>query len=181
MVLGAIRNPGVSDLKPDGTFSITGVFGRSRLRIALPDDWAVTSVMLDGRDVAEQPFDLRSGETVTGVQIIVTKRITSVSGQIVDGRGAPVMDGTVIVFASDSDRWAENSRFVKSARPDQEGQWRIKGLPPGEYLAVAVDFVEDGQWNEREYLETLRRYGQKLILAEAGSQSISLKLLAPVP
>jgi hypothetical protein len=178
-VLGAFRNPGASDVKADGTFSITGVFGRSRLRITLPDDWGVKAVLLDGRDVAEQSFELRSGETVSGVQVVVTKRVTSVTGQIVDDKGAALTDGTVIVFASDSERWAEDSRFVKSARPDQQGQWQIKGLPPGEYLAVAVDFVEDGQWNEAEYLESLRRHAQKLALAEAASQSISLKLTAP--
>jgi hypothetical protein len=178
-VLGAFRNPGASDVKADGTFSVTGVFGQSRLRVTLPDAWAVKAVLLDGRDVAEQPFELRSGETITGMQIVVTNKVTSVIGQIVDDKGAPLMDGTVIVFASDSDRWAENSRFVKSARPDQQGQWQVKGLPAGEYLAVAVDYVEDGQWNEPEYLESLRRHAQKLTLDEAASKSISLKLIVP--
>ena len=39
--------------------------------------------------------------------------------------------------------------FVKSARPDQQGKYEIRGLPAGEYLAVAIDYVEEGMWNEQ--------------------------------
>ena len=181
MVLGAFRNPGFAELKEDGTFSIVGVFGRSRLRITLPEDWAVKAVLHDSRDIAELPIELRSGEVLSGVQVIVTKRVTSVTGQLVDEKGAPLSDGTVIVFAADSGRWVEDSRFVRSARPDQQGQWRIRGLPPGDYLAVAVESVEDGQWNESEYLESIRRYGQKVTLVEAGDHTVALKPVTPGP
>jgi hypothetical protein len=146
MVAGAFRNAGSAEVNADGTFSINGVFGRSRLRTTLPDEWAVKAVMHDGRDIAELPIELRSGETLSGVQIIVTKRVPSLSGQLVDDKGAALSDGSVIVFAEDSTKWIEDSRFVRSSRPDQSGRWRIRGLPPGDYLAVAVDTVEDGQW-----------------------------------
>jgi protocatechuate 3,4-dioxygenase beta subunit len=176
-LLGAFRNPGSADVNADGTFTIKGVFGRSRLRLTLPDGWALKAVLHDGRDIAELPIELRSGETLSGVQVIVTKRMTSVTGQLVDEKGSPLTDGTVVVFAADSSRWAEDSRFVRSARPDQQGQWRIRGLPPGEYLAVAVESIEDGQWNEPEYLESIRRFGQKVTLVEAGEQTVALKLV----
>ena len=176
-LLGAFRNPGSADVNADGTFTIKGVFGRSRLRLTLPDGWALKAVLHDGRDIAELPIELRSGETLSGVQVIVTKRMTSVTGQLVDEKGSPLTDGTVVVFAADSSRWAEDSRFVRSVRPDQQGQWRIRGLPPGEYLAVAVESIEDGQWNEPEYLESIRRFGQKVTLVEAGEQTVALKLV----
>lgn len=179
MVLGAFRNPGAAEVGLDGTFTINGVFGRSRLRTTLPDEWAVKAVMHDGRDIAELPIELRSGETLSGVQVIVTKRVTSLTGQLVDDKGAPLADGSVIVFAEDSAKWVEDSRFVRSSRPDQSGRWRIRGLPPGDYLAVAVDTVEDGQWNEPEYLESIRRYSQKVTLVEAGDHTVALKLVMP--
>jgi hypothetical protein len=141
----------------------------------------VKAVMHDGRDIAELPIELRSGETLSGVQVIVTKRVTSLTGQLVDDKGGPLSDGSVIVFAEDSTKWVEDSRFVRSSRPDQSGRWRIRGLPPGDYLAVAVDTVEDGQWNEPEYLESIRRYGQKVTLVEAGDHTVALKLVTPGP
>ena len=68
---------------------------------------------------------------------------------------------------------------MKSARPDQQGKYEIRGLPPGEYLAVAIDYVEEGMWSDPEYLESIRRYGQKVSLTEGASQTISLKLVIP--
>jgi Carboxypeptidase regulatory-like domain len=182
MILGAFRNAGRSEIAEDGTFSINGVFGRSRLRlIGLPEDWAVKAVLHDGRDVAETPIELRSGETMTGVQVILTRRITSLTGQLTDAKGAPLADGTVVVFSTEPQRWVDDSRFVRAARPDQQGLWRIKGLPPDEYFVVAVETVEEGQWFESEFLEAIRRYAEKVQLAEAGSETVSLKLVTLDP
>ena len=62
-----------------------------------------------------------------------------------------------------------------ATRPDQQGQYRISGLPPGDYLANAVDYVQEGQWNDPEYLESVRRYAQKLTISEGASRAITLE------
>jgi protocatechuate 3,4-dioxygenase beta subunit len=178
LALGAFGLPS-SEVGDDGAFSIKGVIGRPWLSVRLPESWAVKAVLHNGRDLMDSPFELRSGETWSDVQVIVTDRVTTVSGQLADSKGAPITDATVIVFASDAAKWAQNPRFIKAARPDQQGRWQIKGLPPGEFLAVAVDYVEDGQWNDPEYLESIRQYGQKVTLADAASEGISLKVIVP--
>ena len=91
-------------------------------------------------------------------------------------RRIALLVGTVIVFANDPTKWAEDSRFVRSVRPDQQGQYEIKGLPAGEYLAVAVDYVAEGMWNDPEYLEGLRRYAQRVTLTEGDARAVTLKL-----
>ena len=68
---------------------------------------------------------------------------------------------------------------MKTARPDQGGSYQIKGLPPGDYVAVAVSYVEDGMWNDPEYLDAIRRYGQKLTLGDGDSQTRLLKVVTP--
>ena len=52
-------------------------------------------------------------------------------------------------------------------------------MPPGEYLAVALDYVEQGIWNDSEYLESIRRYTQRLTLNEAGARTVALTLVIP--
>jgi len=173
-------NPGNADsgrVKDDWTFLATGVYGAAKIRASLPDSWMVKSILQDGRDVADTAFELRSGETLSRIQIVVSNRVNSVAGQLVDDKGAPLADGSVIVFASDAEKWSEDSRFVRTTRPDQEGRYQIRGLPPGEYLAVAIDYVEDGLWNDPEYLESIRRYGHKITLGEADTQTVALKLI----
>jgi Carboxypeptidase regulatory-like domain len=136
-------------------------------------------ILQDGRDVTDTAFEGRSGETLNGLQLVITNQVNSVAGALVDGTGAPLVDGTVIVFAADSEKWSEDSRFVRFTRPDSDGNFSIKGLPPGEYLAAAVDYVEEGMWNDPEYLESIRRYGQKVTLGDADARTVSLKIVTP--
>jgi hypothetical protein len=178
MILGAIGFP-ASEVKADGTFSVDGVFGRARLTLTLPDAWVMKEVLHDGRDITDSPFELRSGETRSDVQVIITNKVTSVSGHLADDKAAPITDATIIVFSNDATKWSQGNRFVKAARPDQQGRWQVKGLPPGEFVAVAVDYVEDGEWNDPDYLESIRRLGAKVALDEGASQEIPLKLAKP--
>jgi hypothetical protein len=178
-LLGTFRNPGMSEVTSDGAFSIKGVFGRSRLRVTLPDEWMVTTISHEGRDITDTPIELGSSELLTDVEVVITNRVTTVEGAVVNEKGLPSNDATVLVFASDATRWSDDSRAVRAARPDQTGRFQIKGLPAGEYVALALDYVEDGMWNDPEYLESIRSHGQKLSIAEAGAHSISLKLLTP--
>ena len=49
------------------------------------------------------------------------------------------------------------SRFVRTASADDKGRFRISGLPPAErYLAVATDYLEDGEHYDPEFLERMR-------------------------
>jgi protocatechuate 3,4-dioxygenase beta subunit len=175
-VLGAFRNPGGSEVLSDGTFTVTGVFGRSALSVSTPPDWAIASIQHDGRDVTDQPIELRSGESWSDVQVIITNRLTTLAGQVVDAKGQPTTDGMSVIFATDASKWGPNSRYVRAARPDQQGQWQVKGLPAGDYLAVALDDVEDGTWNDPDYLASIERYAHKITMQEAEAQSITLKL-----
>ena len=159
-------------VKEDWTFTVTGVYGPARLRVDVPDGWIVKTILQDGRDIADTAIETRNGDTLAGLQVVLSNRVSSVGGQLTDDNGAPLADGTIIVFASDADKWSEDSRFVRSARPDQDGTYQIRGLPPGEYLVVAIDYVEDGMWNDPEYLDSIRRYGRRITLGEADAQTM---------
>jgi carboxypeptidase family protein len=169
--------PDSGRVKDDWTFVVGGLFGPVQVRVALPDGWAVKSIFQDGRDVTDSPIEMRGGEQMTGVQIVLTNKVSTLVGQLADDKGAPLADGTVIVFADDAEKWSEDSRYVRAARPDQQGRYEIKGLPAGDYLAVAVDYVEDGMWNDPEYLESIRQYGRTVNVTENGTHTIALKLV----
>ena len=135
--------------------------------------------MRDGHDITDVPIALKSGERLSGIQIVLTDRVTNVNGQVTDARGSPVTDGTIVVFADDTERWLDPSRFIRAGRPDQLGHFQARGLPPGNYLAAAIGYVEDGMWNDPEYLESIRRFAQKVTLSDGESLTIALKLVNP--
>ena len=166
-------------VRDNGTFTVSGIFGPARLRVTVPDTWVVRAIMQNGRDVTDTVFEPANGGVLSGFQVIVSNRVTTLSGRITDDKGAALADGTVLVFSSDGARWADDSRFVQAARPDQEGRYQIRGLPPGEYLAAAIDYVEEGKWNDPEYLESIRGLGQRFTLGEADTHALMLRLITP--
>jgi hypothetical protein len=105
--------------------------------------------------------------------------VTEAWGQIVDGKGNPVGDATVILFPVEEERWFESSRAVRATRPDQQGRWRLTALPAGDYFAIAMDYVEVDAWQDPEYLAGLRDHASRITIPDGGAASANLTLVVP--
>ncbi len=161
----------------DWTFELKGVAGTVLFSIGkLPEGWMLRSVLLDGRDITDTPLDVHGTEEVTGLEVAVTNRTTEIGGTVSDAKGDPVQDYTIVVFAEDAARWRWPSRFVRTARPDQSGNFKIANLPAAKYLVVALDYVEEGESDDPEFLELLRSRGTTFTLAEGETRALQLKL-----
>jgi hypothetical protein len=68
---------------------------------------------------------------------------------------------------------------VRTARPDAAGGFEFRNVIPGDYLAVALEYVRDGDWTDPEFLEKLRERGAKVKVDDRGAPPISLKLVKP--
>jgi hypothetical protein len=178
-LLGAFRGSVDGQIQEDGTFTASHVFGRARVQVTLPDGWMMKRVDSNGRDVADDVLELRSGEEVAGLRVEVTDRLTHVSGEVVDKKGVAVREATVLLFADDAQKWFQTSRWIKATRPDQQGRWEVKGLPPGDYRAVALEYVEDGSWNDPEYLQSLADMSQRVTVSVDSPQNLQLKVTTP--
>lgn len=167
-------------VKEDWSFEMKGIGGRMFFRTSgLPPGYMLKAVLLDGRDITDVPLDIKGTEDVTDLQVVVTTQVTKVNGAPTDAKGQPVLEYTVVVFAEDAARWKYPSRFLATARPDQQGRFKISNLPPGRYLAVALEYLEEGQSEDPEYLETLRPLATKFTLAEGETKTLDLKVTKP--
>ncbi|MGE5358221.1 MAG: carboxypeptidase regulatory-like domain-containing protein [Bacteroidales bacterium] len=173
-----IRNPGMQGIvNDDFTFEMKSLGGRIIFRTSrLPDGYMVKAVQVDGRDTTDTPLELRGREEVRGLQVVLTARATQVSGSVTDAAGRPAIDYSVIVFAEDAARWTYPSRFLATARPDQQGHYRVANLPAGRYLAVALAYVEEGQSEDPDYLESLRPFATKFTLGEGDRKTLDLTI-----
>ena len=106
--------------------------------------------------MTDSGIEFRANENVTDIELELTNRVTDLSGVVTNSRGAAVKDYSVVVFAQDRDKWTPNSRYMRTGRPDQDGRFKVTGLPPGEYHIVALDYVDTNEWTEPEYLERVR-------------------------
>jgi hypothetical protein len=138
-------------------FQLVGMSGTFRIVVTVPDGWTLKAVMLDGRDVTDEPIDLR-GQNAT-VRVVVSDRPSSVSGTALL-RGAPA-DLDVVVFA------------------DAQGRFQIADLPAGErYVAAALEYLEEGEQDDPQFLERLRSRGTSFSLIEGQQRAIQLDAIA---
>jgi hypothetical protein len=93
-----------------------------------------------------------------------------------DASARPVTDYVVVAFSSDRAKWGFQSRFIQSARPNQEGRFSIKGLPPDDYIVVALDYLEPGEEGDPEQLDQWKTRGTPVTLANAEAKGLTLKL-----
>jgi hypothetical protein len=159
----------------DWTFEVTRQLSLARLLVEAPPPWRVKRVLFEGKDVTDTALDFL-GRDLDGFVVTMSSRQTSVSGAVADGE-KPALDCLVIMFAEDSARWTFPSRFMGAARPNQQGQFVIDGLPPGGYLALALPTAQSVDWQDPEFLEKVRGLGTRVTLAEAEKKTLDLKLV----
>ena len=177
-VLPTVR---VASLDADWSFKMTNLGGPFLFRpVGLPDGWMLAAVRLDDRDITDVPWDVPTGgRQIGGLKIVVTQKVGRVTGSVVDDSNAPTANAAVVVFPEDESLWIPGSRFLRSTRPDKDGRFSMTGLPAGSYRAIAREFVEDGQWEDRAFLDAARDSAVSFVLSEGGSRALTLKVPAP--
>jgi len=162
----------------DFTFEIKAAPNTARIALfgQLPG-WAIKSVRYRGVDVTDSGIEFRPNEDVSDVEVELTNRVSTVSGLVTNAKGEALKDYTVVVFPQDRDKVTPNSRFMRTARPDQDGRYKVTGLPPGEYRVIALDYVDPNEWNSAEFIDGVRSKATAFSLTEGDTKSVDLKVV----
>lgn len=162
----------------DLTFELKTQPGTFRMAVIGQPGWSIRSVRYRATDVTDSGMEFRANEDVTGVEVELTNKVTDVNGLVTNAKGEPMKDYSVIVFAQDRDKWTPNSRYLKTSRPDQDGRYRVTGLPPGEYRAIALDYVDPNDWNDPQFLDGVRPKATAFSINEGETKSVDLKVVS---
>jgi hypothetical protein len=149
--------------------------GQGRGQAQGQGQWTLKSVIVAGLDVTDQPVDLKPGQNVENVTIVLSDRATEIAGTVRDGKSAPVSGITVIAFSSERQYWRAQSRHIQAARTDATGAFALRGLPAGDYLLVAVDDVDQGEWFDPAYLDQARASATRATLSEGEKKTMDLR------
>lgn len=167
---------GTGRVDPDWSFEIGGMGDAQLVRLlGLPDGWVLEAVLLNGRNITDQPVHLPAGRTTGGFRIVVTDRTTRLRATIVDDDGRPVTDCRVVIFAADATRWQYPSRFVRAERPDQHGTIDVRGLPTEHYLVFAATGIPRGAETNPEFLGRIRPTATSFTLGAGETRHLTIR------
>jgi hypothetical protein len=166
-----------------GRFQLRGLSGGRAIFNAFPTTpsmgaptWFLKSVTIDGENVTDVPFDLSTARDDTKIEIVMTDKQTTISGIVRNIRGEQVNDYTVVVLPERLKEGTIAARYTRTVRPDQQGRFQTRGLPPGDYLAAAVESLEQGGHWDPAFRKQVEATTKRFRLTEGQTATVDLTL-----
>jgi hypothetical protein len=151
--------------------------GRYYVRISgAPAGWTLKSATLNGRDLSNVPILI--DRDVSNLVVTFTDAPSTLSGQVHSAAGPPDTTATVLVFPAESAAWINYGSFprrLREIRVGRDGHYRTVGLPPGDYLVVAVADEAAANWQDPAVLKALAREATSVTLADGESRALTLR------
>jgi len=179
---------GYSNILPNGSFTLHAGRGDFRIGVAplliasgafrfLSMNSPVTfkgnyvkSIRLGDVDVLNRPLHLE-GPTSDSLDIVIGTAGGGVNGVVVDQDRKPLPNVTV-ALVPDGDRRARLD-LKKSTSSDLSGRFSFAAIPPGDYIAFAIDGPDDGEWQNPDVVALAGIRGVAVRVAD-GPTSIEL-------
>jgi hypothetical protein len=174
----------VGRVSPDGTFEISGLVpGAYRVVPTLAGmpaanaAWVVKSATAGTLNVIDEPFEIQAGARLPDIEIRFTERKTELTGTLLDQRGQPAPEFSVIVFGTNPAFWRQGSRWIAApTRPASDGRFTITGLPPGEYFLAALTRFDPQEWYTQAFLEEVVPGALRVALTEGETTVQDIRL-----
>ncbi len=174
---GSIRAPSAQPTE-DGTFELRGVVpGKYVVAIYnMPDGMYLKSVRASGQDAARTMIDLTSGVSGT-LDILVSPHGAEISGTVKTDDGDALPGAQVTVWPKEvrpDDVLIGGSVFTT----DQNGDFHVTGLAPGDYFVAAWEELEQGLGDDIDFLRHFTSQAVAVTLEEGAHQTAQPKLIS---
>jgi len=163
-------------VESEGSFSLLEV-PSGPLRVTLerqsPNSY-IKSIEYGGVDALEDGFTARAGSNAT-LEIALGLRGAQVKGIVRDADGLPLV-GVWVVLVPEATRRGRLDLY-KNVRTDQHGQYTITGIAPGEYRLFSWDQVEDGAWQDPDFVKPYEKKGENITVQDGDAKSAALTVI----
>src|SRR5579864_3408394 len=153
--------------------------GRYVLRAAPVRGWTVESATTGDHDIVDDPIDVRSN-IVDLVLTLTDRALGTIAGSAVDGAGQPATDASVIVFPANAGQRRDTgaaARRLRAIRTQITGAFAIANLPPGDYLALALNADPPAGWQSPQRLEAWEKVATRVTVALGEVQRLNLEVI----
>jgi hypothetical protein len=166
----------------DGGFVLEGVpFGDFRVtlglpgpRPALPTEAYIKSMRMGTADVMEAGLHL-SAQPRDLLEIVIGANGGRISGTVVNARREPQPSIRVVAVPDAADR-SRSDRY-KSVSSDASGRFQIQGLAPGSYSLFAWEDIEEGAWQDPDFLRPYEVRGTPVRIRDGSDENVQLPVI----
>jgi hypothetical protein len=109
------------------------------------------------------------------LEVAISSRGARIQGSVTDKDIRPVTDVWVVLLPVGEPRGQDG--LSQKVATDQYGHFLLRGIPPGEYQLFCWDEVEDGAWEDPDFLKAFENQGRKVSLKEADSQTADIVVI----
>jgi hypothetical protein len=164
-------------VKPDGSFLLSSVSdGDYSVRVGSSCTTCyLKSAAAGGVDVLEQGLRISSGAAPPSLEIVYSNNTGSINGDVTREDGLPAA-GALVVLVPDATFRKDSERY-QTATTDQYGAFTMRGIPPGNYTAFAWEKIEEGAYEDPEFLKAFEKTGEPVEVGENGQKTLQLKLI----
>jgi len=168
------------DVRPDGSYRIRGLMaGRHYVTVeGLQYPWVLKSVTYRGQDITDGALEAESGQEFKDVRVTITDASSEVNGAVKTSGGRYAGDALVLIIPSSEQAWTRTSRRFRLLRTDSSGRFRIRGLPAGEYRALATYDLDESEAYRGDLLRELVVQGVPLVIADRERRAVDLPLVS---
>jgi protocatechuate 3,4-dioxygenase beta subunit len=148
----------------DGTYR-PRVWGQSK-------DCFIKDVRYGTASALEDGFTVVRGAAAATLEITLSSRGARVQGSVADSDGLPSAGAWVVLIPDARHR----SRFelYKRETTDQYGHFEFRGITPGEYKILSWEEVEDGAWEDPDFLKLFEQKGEAVEVKESDLKTVNV-------
>jgi len=184
-----IANPRIPGADPDkyGPFSngflAFGVLLRQDYRIALLAvrgdssparlrDIYVKSISMGTRDVMNDGLRVDDAGNIPPLEIVLGTRSGTLTGTVVSEKQKPQANATVLLIPDAGRRRWYDSFLI--ANTDITGRYVLDRIPPGDYIALSWEEVEEDAWMDPEFIKRYEERGKPVRISASGNPSLNI-------
>jgi Carboxypeptidase regulatory-like domain len=140
----------------------------------LPEDFYLKAVRAGNTDVLASDLSVSRKQAPGTLEVVLNPNGGRVDGRVL--REDKPFGGATVVLVPEEGRRKEE-RLYKSTSTDQNGQFSIRGITPGDYTLFAWETVEEGAYRDPDFLRPFKDRGKPILVDEGNKLNSQLELI----
>jgi protocatechuate 3,4-dioxygenase beta subunit len=142
----------------------------------LPGTFYLKSIRAGNTDVLANGLDLTGGGAAA-LDVVIGVNAPQITGAVQDPTTQQPAAGVTVVLVPQEKERREVSLFYRTASTDQNGNFTMARVNPGEYKVYAWDDVENGAWFDPDFLKPVESKGSPVSVREGSPVSVQLTMI----